>query len=202
MLDHPSNSDSGNRRRSPRRAADPYHAPSRPKKSPPASPPTEKEPPKRKGAIINQRGPSEIDRALRMSQAVKPRPAGADRKVAEGSTGRGTVVRIDKAKGYGFLVDAAGEQRFFHRSAVLDGGFANLKEQQTVEFEARGDERGARAIKVRPTNGSASVPKAPAGKAPQRPQSSPKTPKTGGWRSDLMPFRSGSTPSTTGRRRP
>lgn len=196
MLDQSPNSDHGEQRKPPRRRSDGYQAPGRPKKPSPASFSEGKEPPKRKGAVVNRRGPSEIDRALRMSQAMNARPGASDRKVAEGSTSRGTVVRIDRAKGYGFLVDSAGEQRFFHRSAVLDGGFAGLKEQQTVEFEARGDERGARAIKVRPSTGPA-----PATRAPQRPQSSPKAPRAAGWRSDLMPFRNGATPPPAGRRR-
>ncbi len=194
MLDRPENSDPRGREKSSRGRND--ASPPRERKFASASDGEGKQPAKRKGPIVNRRGPSEVDRAIRMSQASTGRPAPSGRKVADGSTARGTVVRIDRAKGFGFLIDAAGEQRFFHRSAVLDGGFANLKEQQTVEFEAHGDERGARALKVRPAGSPA-----PSGKSPQRTPASPKAPKSTGWRSDLMPFRNGSTPPATGRKR-
>ncbi len=190
MLDQPANRDLSDPAQSSRRPGPGHRAPNRPKKPEEASDAPGKDSPKRKGAIVNRRGPSEIDRAIRMSQALSGRSGvRSDKKMVEGATSRGTVVRIDRAKGFGFLIDAAGEQRFFHRSAVLDGGFSSLKEQQIVEFEAHGDDRGARAIKVRPADGPV-----PSGKSPQRVPSSPKAPKANGWRSDLMPFRSGSVP--------
>jgi CspA family cold shock protein len=147
--------------------------------------------------IINQKGPSEVGRAILKARANSARPTASGRKVAEGTQGRGTVVRIDRVKGFGFLVDAAGEQRFFHRSAVLDSGFANLKEQQTVDFEAHNDERGARAVKVKPAS-SSSAP----GKTPVRTPASPKTarPSTG-WKSDLSPFRNGTGAPSAGRKK-
>ena len=198
MLDHRDKNDPSEQKKAVRRG-DFDQAPGNHGKPSAGSPSEGKDLPKRKGPIVNRKGPSEVDRAIRMSQAMNGRPTGSGRKVAEGSVSRGTVVRIDQAKGYGFLVDSAGEQRFFHRSAVLDGGFAGLKEQQIVEFEARGDERGARAIKVRPSSSSASTSPS---KPPTRPQSSPKAPKATGWRSDLMPFRSGTTPPRASKRRP
>lgn len=190
MQDQPENRDSRSERGSPRRRDGSTASPTSERKFVASSSGEGKQPPKRKGPVVNRRGPSEVDRAIRMSQAKNARPS-SGRKVADGTVSRGTVVRVDRAKGFGFLIDSAGEQRFFHRSAVLDGGFANLKEQQTVEFEAHGDERGARALKVKPVGSS------PASSKPaQRTPASPKTSKPTGWRSDLMPFRSGSTPST------
>ena len=141
-----------------------------------------KRPSKRK-PIVNRRGPSEADRAVRISRAKGGRPQPSGRKLPEGAVGYGTVVRVDRAKGFGFLVDAAGEQRFFHRTSVLDGGFGSLKEQQTVQFQAHNDERGARALKVRPSES----PERPV-KAGLRPQVSPKAPT---WRTNLSPFRDG-----------
>lgn len=162
--------------------------------------PTENSGPKRKGPIVNRRGPSEVSRALdKMGQNGNGRtPARPGRKPALGSVARGTVVRIDKAKGYGFLVDSAGEQRFFHRTAVLEGQFDALTEQQAVDFEPYTDERGARAQKVRVAGAapreSAQQPR------PARP--SPKTTKAPAWKSDLSPFRNGSGAPTPGKRRP
>lgn len=149
---------------------------------------------RKKVPIVNRRGPSEVDRAIRMSKASNGRSPGTGRRLPEGSMSHGTVVRIDRAKGFGFLVDSAGEQRFFHRSSVLDGSFAALKEQQAVEFQVHNDERGARALKVRPS----SVPDRAAKPSP-RPRPSSKEEKAPTWRSALSPFRSGtSIPSGSG----
>lgn len=154
--------------------------------------PVDKGAPKRKGPIVNRRGPSEVSRAIQMMNTLNGRPA-SGKKPSHSGVGKGTILRIDRAKGYGFIVDSAGEQRFFHRTAVLDGGFDSLEEQLAVDFEPYTDERGARAQKVRP-----------AGKplrnepAPRTSKPSPKasTAKTSTWKSDLSPFRSGSgTPS-------
>ncbi|MGE5617978.1 MAG: cold-shock protein [Sphingomonadaceae bacterium] len=194
MQDQPENRDSRERRGGPRRLNGSAESPNHERKFVASTPSQGKQPPKRKGPVVNRRGPTEVDRAIKMNQ-MATRPS-TGRKVAEGTVSRGTVVRIDRAKGYGFLVDGAGEQRFFHRSAVLDGGFATLREQQTVEFEAHGDERGARALKVRPVGSSPASSRAGQASAP-----SPKTANPTGWRSSLMPFRSGSTPSTTPGRR-
>ncbi len=197
MLDQPDSFEPfGNGGLKPRRK-DPAASPRRPRPAPPVDSGEPKRTAKGKVPIINQKGPSEVDRAIRMAKANSARPAASGRKIAEGTQGRGTVVRIDRVKGFGFLVDAAGEQRFFHRSAVLDSGFANLKEQQTVDFEAHNDERGARAVKVRPASSSA-----PSGKSSGRTPASPKTAKpASGWRSDLMPFRSGTSSPTPGRKK-
>ena len=160
--------------------------------------PSERGAPKRKGPIVNRRGPSELSRARQMlGRTGSGRPPAPGRKPVAGGSARGTVVRLDKAKGYGFLVDAAGEQRFFHRTAVLDGGFDALKEQQAVDFEPYNDERGARAQKVRPAGTAARESKPP---QPARP--SPKAPKAPAWKSDLSPFRDGSGAPTPGRKRP
>jgi cold shock CspA family protein len=106
-------------------------------------------------------------------------------------------VRLDKSKGYGFLVDSSGEQRFFHRSAVLNSGFDALTEQQAVDFEPYVDERGARAQKVRPAG--TAVKESDSTRAPKP---SPKTPKASAWKSDLSPFRNGSGAPAPGRKRP
>jgi cold shock CspA family protein len=166
--------------------------------------PAERSAPKRKGPIVNRRGPSEISRAIQMRDHLAGgRPASTTgRRQSDGSpsVARGTVVRMDKAKGYGFIVDSAGEQRFFHRSVVLDGGFDALQEQQPVDFEPFNDDRGARAQKVRPAGATARDTAA-------RPQAkpaklSPRTPKAPAWKSDLSPFRNGSGAPSPGARRP
>jgi cold shock CspA family protein len=150
--------------------------------------------PKKKVPIVNRRGPSELDRLIKMSKNNNQKTAQPGRKMLEGSTGRGTIIRIDRAKGFGFLIDQMGEQRFFHRSAVLDNGFSTLAEQQAVEFQAHNDARGARALKVRPSNASDRFSKSPA-----RTQRTANPDKVSTWRSALSPFRNGTTtPSNPG----
>jgi len=65
----------------------------------------------------------------------------------------GTVVRIIRDRGFGFIrPEPEGEDIFFHASAVADGRFDALEEGVRVEFEqvrdARG--RGMRAENVYP----------------------------------------------------
>ena len=64
---------------------------------------------------------------------------------------KGTVKTIKKQEGYGFLThQATGTDHFFHRSAVINGGFDELEQDQPVEFEPVEGPKGARAIDVRP----------------------------------------------------
>ena len=155
-----------------------------------------RDPKKKKVRVVNRRGPSEIDKAIRMSNALREQARTTTRKPSEKALARGTVIRIDKAKGFGFVIDSAGEHRFFHRSSVLDGGFATLKEQQLVEFEPHSDERGARALKVRPAGAG------PSGNKPAQPARPARTPaKTTTWRSNLSPFRSGGNAPESPRKR-
>lgn len=144
--------------------------------------------PKKKVPIVNRRGPSEVDRVIKMSRVSNGTHTQQVRRLSEGSISRGTIVRIDRAKGFGFLIDSVGEQRFFHRSAVLDNGFSALTEQQTVEFQVHNDERGARAMKVRPSSSSDRP-----GKSSPKPQQNVRSEKTPIWKSALSPFRSGTT---------
>ena len=78
----------------------------------------DKNAPKRKVPIVNRRGPSEVSRARQMMSNMNGKAA-PGKKPAQAGIGKGTVIRMDRAKGYGFIVDSAGEQRFFHRTAVL-----------------------------------------------------------------------------------
>lgn len=144
--------------------------------------------PKKKVPVVNRRGPSEVDRAIKMNRASNGKSSQSGRRLSEGSNSHGTIIRIDRAKGFGFLIDQMGEQRFFHKSAVLDNGFSALTEQQSVEFQVHNDERGARALKVRPSSSSDRPMKSsPRSQQPAKPE------KTSTWKSGLSPFRNGTT---------
>jgi len=68
---------------------------------------------------------------------------------------QGTITKIVSDRGFGFISAERGEV-FFHHSSVVDRGFDNLQEGQTVEYELEedGDSRrrgkGPRAASVKP----------------------------------------------------
>ena len=61
----------------------------------------------------------------------------------------GTIKRIARDKGFGFIRDASGQEYFFHRSAV-QGTFDALTEGQRVNFDEEDSPKGPRATNVRP----------------------------------------------------
>jgi CspA family cold shock protein len=61
----------------------------------------------------------------------------------------GTVIRVVRDKGFGFIRDDRGQELFFHRTAV-DGDFNRLNEGQSVVFEEEPSPKGPRAGAVRP----------------------------------------------------
>lgn len=66
---------------------------------------------------------------------------------------QGTIARVVSDRGFGFIKpDGESDDVFFHHSSVANGGFDNLREGQTVEFEMGRDVRSnkARAENVRP----------------------------------------------------
>ncbi len=60
----------------------------------------------------------------------------------------GTIKRIVRDRGFGFIRDDGGQEWFFHRSAV-DGSFDRLNEGQRVNFEEEPSGKGPRATNVR-----------------------------------------------------
>ena len=67
----------------------------------------------------------------------------------------GTVKRIPNVRNYGFVVveDDPAEEVFFHRTAVVNDGFDQLRQGQRVTFEIVTDPRNAtkrQAVGVKP----------------------------------------------------
>ena len=77
----------------------------------------------------------------------------------------GTIARLQLEKGFGFIKDNAGQDYFFHRSAVVGEGMENLREGDSVEFTVARD----RKVHAR---------KASAAHQPKTPQFSHHTPAT------------------------
>ncbi len=63
----------------------------------------------------------------------------------------GTIKRIVRNRGFGFIDDNQGHEYFFHRSAVQGISFDNMDEGQEVEFsvEREAGGRGPRADNIR-----------------------------------------------------
>ena len=61
----------------------------------------------------------------------------------------GTVKRLVRDKGFGFVAAADGNEYFFHQSACADPGFDQLREGQAVTFQTGQGPKGPRAENVR-----------------------------------------------------
>jgi cold shock protein len=62
----------------------------------------------------------------------------------------GTIKRLVRDRGFGFIRDDGGQEFFFHRSAVRDTPFEQLNEGQRVVFEEEPSGKGPRANNIRP----------------------------------------------------
>jgi cold shock protein len=60
----------------------------------------------------------------------------------------GTIKRLVRDRGFGFIRDDGGQEWFFHRSSV-QGSFDELNEGQRVSFEEEPSAKGPRAGNVR-----------------------------------------------------
>jgi cold shock protein len=65
---------------------------------------------------------------------------------------QGTVKRVIRDRGFGFIRSAEGREIFFHRSSLQEINFDTLKEGDAVEFEVENGPKGPRAIAVRSTS--------------------------------------------------
>ncbi len=61
----------------------------------------------------------------------------------------GTIKRLVRERGFGFILGHDGVELFFHRSAVQGDGFDMLAEGQAVEFDVERGEKGPRAANMR-----------------------------------------------------
>src|SRR3954468_14196512 len=66
------------------------------------------------------------------------------------ATGKIRTLRVDK--GFGFIKDTAGQDYFFHKSAVYGEGLEDLREGDSVEFEVGQGPKGPRAENVKRTS--------------------------------------------------
>ena len=60
----------------------------------------------------------------------------------------GTIKRLVRDRGFGFIRDDGGQEWFFHRSGT-QGSFDQLAEGQRVAFDEESSPKGPRAANVR-----------------------------------------------------
>lgn len=60
----------------------------------------------------------------------------------------GTIKKVDKEKGFGFILGQDKQEYFFHRSAVKNAEFSSLERGQEVTFEDSEGSKGLRAEDV------------------------------------------------------
>jgi len=66
---------------------------------------------------------------------------------------QGTIKRVVRDRGFGFIRSTDGQEVFFHRNGLQQMDFDSLKEGATVEFEVEQSEKGPRATNVRQSAG-------------------------------------------------
>ncbi len=62
---------------------------------------------------------------------------------------QGTIKRIVRDRGFGFIRSTEGQEVFFHRSSLQQLNFDSLREGETVDFDIERGEKGPRATAVR-----------------------------------------------------
>ena len=61
----------------------------------------------------------------------------------------GTIKKLVRDRGFGFITGSDGVELFFHRSAFQGEGFDSLAEGQAVEFEVERGDKGPRATNMK-----------------------------------------------------
>ncbi len=89
-----------------------------------------------------------FDALQRRLQDLGRRRQGATK--AHAPVPHGRVQSLSKKDGYGFIRSAEGEEIYFHRHSVINGGFAKLKVGAEVRFTAEAGDKGLQATTVRP----------------------------------------------------
>ena len=65
---------------------------------------------------------------------------------------KGTVIRFNKRKGFGFIKSVDGKDIFFHYSSLVMEGFKDIPVESEVEFDVEETPKGLRASNVKKIN--------------------------------------------------
>jgi len=63
---------------------------------------------------------------------------------------RGTIAKLVRDRGFGFIRGNDGKDVFFHRSGLMNLNFDELEQGTPVDFEVENSPKGPRANRVRP----------------------------------------------------
>jgi CspA family cold shock protein len=66
---------------------------------------------------------------------------------------KGTVKKLIRNRGFGFISAEDGREIFFHRNEVVKGDFDSLNEGDAVEFEVEKGDKGPKATSVSVSSG-------------------------------------------------
>jgi len=61
----------------------------------------------------------------------------------------GTIKKLVRERGFGFIQGQDGAEIFFHRSALDGEGFDTLTQGQSVEFDVQRGDKGPRAVNMK-----------------------------------------------------
>jgi cold shock protein len=84
----------------------------------------------------------------RVERKLILKPLGHVYVLKETRMSSGTIKRLVRDRGFGFIRDEGGQEWFFHRSSV-QGSFDSLNEGQRVSFDEEPSAKGPRAGNVR-----------------------------------------------------
>ncbi len=62
---------------------------------------------------------------------------------------KGTIKKVIRERGFGFISAEDGSEVFFHHTALQDINFETLAEDDSVEFDVEKGYRGPRAVNVK-----------------------------------------------------
>jgi len=62
---------------------------------------------------------------------------------------KGTIKKLIRGRGFGFITTEDDKEVFFHRTALAEGDFDTLEEGASVEFDLETDSKGPRATNVK-----------------------------------------------------
>ena len=60
----------------------------------------------------------------------------------------GTIKKVVRDRGFGFISDTDGKEVFFHQTSLVGIEFDSLSGDEKVQFDIEGTPKGARAVNV------------------------------------------------------
>jgi CspA family cold shock protein len=97
-----------------------------------------------------ERGDGQVNQTSHAIGRVELDGDGQKPEIGDGQM-MGTIRTLRVDKGFGFIKSEAGQDYFFHQSAIYGEGIAALREGDGVEFEVADSPKGPRAENVKRT---------------------------------------------------